>query len=67
MLKTEERLTGEPMLVRMVVISPFANTMPSGVVLRTFMGEVIQSEVLLIMKLRSYLPYESRESHRRSE
>ena len=43
------------MLVRMVVMSPFENTIPSGVVLRTSIGVVIQSEVLLIMKLRSCL------------
>ena len=52
---TDGRRTGEPMLVRMVVMSPFENTIPSGVVLRTSIGVVIQSEVLLIMKLRSCL------------
>lgn len=45
--------TGEPMLVKTVMTSPFMNAMPSLVWLSTCTWLVTQSVVLLIRKLRS--------------
>lgn len=42
------------MLVKMVMISPFMNTIPLSVELSTSIGVVTQDEVVLIIKLRSY-------------
>ena len=41
------------MLVRIVIISPFMNTMPLSVELSTSIGVVTHDEVVLIIKLRS--------------
>ena len=42
------------MLVKMVMISPFMNTIPLSVELSTSIGVVTHDEVVLIIKLRSY-------------
>ena len=53
----EAGLTGEPMFVNAVITGPLLITMPCGVWLRTCMGVVTQSELLLIIKFRSWLSF----------
>ena len=52
---TFRALTGEPTLVKIVMMSPLVKTMPTSLWPSTSIGVVTHDDVVLIMKLRSFM------------